>query len=61
MTQPECSDELVLSALTRISSTAGSSAGTGDEMVKNASMADEVEECAGELGWRWKRSGSSLR
>ena len=43
MTQPECSDELVLSALTRISSTAGSSTGTGDEMVKNASMAGEVE------------------
>lgn len=47
MTQPECSDELLLSEPTRISSTVGSSTGTGDEMVKNASMADELVSWSG--------------
>ena len=42
MTQLECSDVLVLSESMRTSSTAGSSTGTGEEMVKNASMADEL-------------------
>ena len=44
MTQLECEELLPDdSALTRISSTEGSSAGTGEAMVKNASIAgDEV-------------------
>ena len=61
MTQPECSDVLVLSESMRTSSTAGSSTGTGEEIVKNASMADELSWRAGWGCVRWKRSGSSLR